>query len=112
MSPHQEALSEVQKSKSRTCFIDFDFDVEVSEGSYREVIGKTLQFVNREAVTVLSTRGGFHCLIDPSKVEKQFVKGFYQGLKSVAGVDQTGDQMIPVPGCTQGMYTPHFLNIM
>ena len=113
MSPHQEALSEVQKAKSRTCYIDFDIDLD-SQMQAMEIgvaMTKIKAYVNKEAVTYLKTRGGMHVLIDPTKVSKEYIKSFYQGLKSIAGVDQTGDQMIPVPGCTQGMFIPHFLNL-
>lgn len=113
MSPHQEALSEVQKAKSRTCFVDFDFDIkDETEMDYIQVLSQVFKHVNKEAITLLSTRGGFHCLVDPKKVSPEFKNKFYQGLSSISGVDQTGDQMIPVVGCTQGMYTPHFLKIV
>lgn len=108
MSPHQEALSEVQKAKSRTCFVDFDFDMESDKFPTKAELA---DHINPEACTVLRTRGGIHLLVDPKKVSKEYVKKFYQNLSSLAGVDQTGDQMIPVPGCTQGMYIPHFINL-
>jgi hypothetical protein len=121
MNAHQEALSEIQKSKSRTCWIDFDIDYpnEIPEvvtyedkkyTDYTEFIKYRIsQHVNGDAVTLLKTRGGLHCLIDPNKVEEQFKKTFYVGLSKMA--DQNGDQMIPVPGCTQGMFIPHFINL-
>lgn len=104
MNPHQEALSEIQRVRSRTCYVDFDFDGEIMP-SKEEI----LQYVNEEACTLLRTRGGIHLLIDPTKVAHEFRNKFYQGLSKLPGADQTGDMLIPVPGCTQGEYTPHFI---
>ena len=112
MNPHQEALSEIQKSRSRTCYVDFDIDESNTgvEGTIlyglRDIKNENL--VNWDAVTVLRTRGGAHLLVDPNKVQQEYKKKFYQGLARFA--DQTGDNMIPVPGCTQGGFVPHFLN--
>ncbi len=113
MSAHQEALSEIQKAKSRTCYIDFDIDYPdtvtdhtVETARIMEEVGKN---VNIDSVTWLKTRGGMHALIDPNKVEQQYKNTFYMGMKKMSGCDQSGDQMIPVPGCTQGMFIPHFI---
>lgn len=106
MNSHQEALSEIQKAKSRTCWIDFDFDGE-NIPSKEELLSN----VNEEALTILRTRGGIHILVDPSKVEEKYKNTFYRNFVMMPGVDQSGDQMIPVPGCTQGMFIPHFINL-
>lgn len=111
MNPHQEALSEIQKSKSRTCYVDFDYDIPKDEfypsiSQMYEIISPK---VNWDAVSLLRSRGGFHILVDPSKVEPQYKKTFYQQLSSISDVDQTGDQMIPVVGCTQGEHIPYFV---
>jgi len=113
MNSHQEALSEIQKSKSRTCWIDFDLD---SKGENPENYLSTLKSVIKHTVgetanvKLLETRGGYHILVDPNSVEQQFKNTFYQKFANLNGVDQTGDNMIPVPGCTQGMFIPHFIN--
>lgn len=106
MNPHQEAMSEIQKAKSRTVYIDFDFDCDNDTFPSKEEIGR---HINTDAITLLRTRGGFHLLVDPLKVNPKYKNKFYQGLSSFEAVDQTGDQMIPIPGCTQGNYTPHFI---
>lgn len=108
MNPHQEALSEIQKAKSRTCYIDFDIDAD--EEGLMGSVEFTKKNVNPEAITWIRTRGGAHCLIDPSKAEHQYKNAFYQKLKGNPYVDQAGDNMIPVVGCTQGNFTPHFIN--
>lgn len=106
MNPHQEALSEIQKSKSRTCYIDFDIDNKISIYELKLTIQK---YVNFNSVSIIETRGGYHVLIDPTKVYKEFKNTFYQNLSKLS--DQSGDLMIPVPGTYQGGFTPKIINI-
>jgi hypothetical protein len=101
-----EVLSEIQKSKSRMVYMDFDFDDISLERLLELVEGK----VNINALHILQTRGGFHLLIEISKVEEKYKKTWYNNLTSLVEVDIKGDQMIPVPGCIQGMFTPKFIN--
>lgn len=107
VNPHQEVMSEIQRCKSRTCYIDFDFDID--EEAIEVAKNDVLKVVNKEAVTFLKTRGGMHCLIDPNKIEIAFKNKFYQDIKKIQGIDQTGDNMIPVPGCVQGDFVPFFI---
>jgi hypothetical protein len=106
MNVHQEALSEIQKSKSRTCWVDFDMDTK-EESLTREMFKIAKQLVTHP--TIIETRGGYHFLIDPEKVNPEYETKWYQMLAKYA--DQTGDNMIPVPGCTQGMFIPHFIKL-
>lgn len=103
MNPHQEALSEIQKAKSRTCYVDFDIDDKIPT---KEEIA---QIVNLEAVTALKSRGGLHLLVDPKKVDLQYKNSFYKNLMKYS--DQSGDIMIPVPGSYQGGFTPKFIEL-
>lgn len=117
MNPHQEALSEIQRTKSRTCYVDFDVDFpdNLSEEGIKDKIEEFRQklpnTINPSAIKLLRTRGGLHILVDPNKVEKEYKNSFYQQIKLFSGIDNVGDQMIPVPGCTQGSFTPHFINL-
>jgi len=105
---HAEALSAIQKSKSKTSFIDFDID---SDNAEQEVLGK-IDFtkINKDAVHVLKTRGGIHLLIETQKVEEKYSKTWYQYFTKTFSIDIKGDNMIPVPGTHQGGFTPHFIN--
>ncbi len=105
-NPQQEVMSEIQKSYSRKPFIDFDFD-EVQAQSVKDQLEG---YINEDAYHVLYTRGGFHLLVEPGKIKPEFKKGWYQKMVSLAGCDIKGDNMIPVPGCTQGNFTPYFCN--
>src|SRR6187549_3403171 len=65
LNPHQEALSEIQKTKSRTVYVDFDID---SEGeAFKVDVAEAKTYINPEACTWLKTRGGVHLLVDTSK---------------------------------------------
>ncbi len=109
MNPQQEALSEIHKSKGRTCYLDFDID-EQNEEVLLELITQIKTYVNEDAVTWLRTRGGLHVLVYLSKVTHEYKKGFYQGISSLSQVDQKGDLLIPVPGTFQGGFTPCFVD--
>lgn len=103
---HQEAISAIQKSWSKKYYLTFDIDSK-GEGDLQKV----LDCINKEAVTLLETRGGYHLLVDSSKVTQEYKKTFYQNINQFAFVDtQAGtDLMIPIPGCTQGGFIPHFI---
>jgi hypothetical protein len=103
MNPQADAMSEIQRSKSRSCYVVADYDKksligvkmlihlsDLKEGSYR----------------ILETRGGYHILIDPEQPTKF---NWYKTIKEDHYVDQIGDIMIPVPGTYQGGHTPKFI---
>jgi hypothetical protein len=105
-NPHQEILSEIQKACSRKIFLDIDFD-----GVDLEIIReKVIKFVNEDSLQFLQTRGGFHLMVELSKIHKDFEKTWYKQIVSLEGIDIKGDNMIPIPGCYQGGYTPSFYN--
>ena len=106
---HAEAMSAIQKCKSRACFIDFDIDFpEDKEINLTELKPFIEENVGTKGVHYLRTRGGYHVLVEPSKIDKQFEKTWYKNMIKHPYVDIKGDAMIPVPGCTQGNFIPHF----
>lgn len=100
------ALSEMQKSNGVVHYFDFDFDnVEFSEVA--EAISSA---VNLNACEVLQSRGGFHLLVNIKEVDSKYQKSWNPALSKIKGCDVRGTSgMIPVPGCTQGDFTPYFL---
>lgn len=110
---HQEMISEVQKAKSRSEWIDFDFDLPdkalmVSAGLEIESI------LNKEAYRILETRGGYHVMINPALVEYSLKPYFYQKMAKILATystdkDNHGDNMIPIPGSYQGGFVPRFI---
>jgi hypothetical protein len=103
-NPQQEMLSEIQKACSRKVYFDIDFD-NVDLEIVRE---QAIEIINEDCLTFLKTRGGFHLLVELQKIEKKFEKTWYKSITSIEGVDIKGDNMIPIPGCYQGGFTPYF----
>lgn len=112
MNPHQEALSEIQRTKSRTCWIDFDIDTKGVSENFIDYLKETIYNIVGKSTEVkfLETRGGYHVLVNPEKVEQEFKNSFYKRILNLGICDQGGDIMIPVPGCLQGGFTPYFHN--
>lgn len=104
-NPHQEVLTELQKAASRMIFFDLDFDG-VDMGETLAQIG---QHINMGCVQVLKTRGGFHVLIELAKIDPAYTKTWHRAISALPGLDIRGDNLIPIPGCTQGEFTPHFV---
>lgn len=104
-NPHQEVMSEIQKACARKVYFDLDYDhVELDS-----VLAEAGQHVNLDCITVLKTRGGFHLLVELDKLDKKYTKSWYKGLTEIAGCDIKGDNLIPIPGCIQGGFVPHFV---
>ena len=100
-NPYQEVLSQVQISKSRAIWMDFDFDMEKQP----DISG----LVNPDAATWVKTRGGFHLLIELSKVEGKYKKTWHQDIVKL-GCDVRGtDELLPIPGCCQGGFIPYII---
>lgn len=118
LNPHSESLTQIHKARARSALVHFDVDMPTgqndrdasapkSELTVREIHEKTTGLVGADAVEVITTRGGCHVLINPAKVVCE-VRNWYPVLASELNVDQTGDMMVPVVGCCQGGFVPHF----
>lgn len=107
MNPHQEALSEIQKAKSRTLVVDFDVDDK--NLSVEELKIACYRVCGRADITFLETRGGYHVLVHVNTIPAHLKGVWYNNLQTVLKPDQQGDLMIPVPGCFQGGYIPKFV---
>ena len=103
-NPHQEILSEIQKACSRKIYFDIDFDgVNIDH-----IKSKLIGLINNDCLYFLETRGGFHLLIELSKIDNKFIKTWYNNIIKLDGVDIKGDNLIPVAGCYQGGFIPSF----
>lgn len=97
-----EALSAIQKSKSYTHVVDFDIDSKDVD------LSKMNEILPSEAYRVLETRGGYHILVYP-KLATPHNKLWHPQITAQFKPDQSGDQMIPVPGTHQGGFIPKLL---
>jgi hypothetical protein len=48
-------------------------------------------------------------LVDYEKIDKEFTKTWYNAISKIEGVDVRGDNLLPVVGCYQGGFIPHFV---
>lgn len=104
VNPHQQAMNEIQVSCSNKYYIDVDVDIKDPQ-----ILEQIKAFINPSCLTVLETRGGYHVLIKVADIDPSYKKSWYNNIMNLAGIDQSGDNLIPVPGCTQGGFTPHFI---
>lgn len=103
-NPQAEMLSCIQRSQSRKLYLDFDID----DKDFN--LRKLERHINLDAVDVLETRGGYHILVRLDAVAPEYEKTFYRAILAL-GVDQAGDQLLPVAGCTQGGFMPRFVEL-
>jgi len=97
---HAEAMSCIQRAKSKSYVVDFDIDTkDVDLGDINYILPYT-------AYNILETKGGYHILVKPEEAPKN---NWYKEIVNKFKCDQIGDQMIPVPGCTQGNFIPKFI---
>lgn len=115
---HQEIISEVQKAKSRMEFMDFDFDLDKSKVSAEELLLglHDTEAINLDAISLLESRGGYHLIVHIKKVAYDYKNRWYNRIKALQSVYSSdvlnkGDNMIPIPGCTQGNFVPKFINL-
>lgn len=109
-NPHAEIMSEIQKAKSKTQLVSFDFDL--PKDKFNKDFFETV--LNKEAINILETRGGFHVIVETNKVEAQYRKTWYTEFTKYLASDSEdhdnkGDIMMPVPGTYQGGFVPHFI---
>lgn len=112
-NPHSEVMSELQKAKSRTVHVTFDFDMS-DKNLIGAIIRKVNRVINSDSYRVLETRGGYHLIVEPKKVGQLYSPTWYQEMEKIlsefsSDKDNIGDIMMPVPGTYQGGFTPKFI---
>jgi len=101
-NPHSELMSCIQQSAGKKKYLDFDVDTKDFD------FDKLKDIINVSCLEIIETRGGYHILVKLDDLDPKYKKTFYKDIVAL-GVDQTGDQLLPVPGCTQGGFTPRFI---
>lgn len=103
-NPHQEVMSCIQRSVGRKIYLDFDVDTKDFDFEQLKSI------INPSCLDILETRGGYHILVKLKAIEKEYKNTFYNKIIAL-GVDQVGDQLLPVQGCIQGGFVPKFISL-
>lgn len=113
-----ESLSCIQVSKSKTYWVDFDIDDKNID------LSKLNDILISECYKILETKGGYHILVNVKRATEvneqvqrrklenyqiKFPLNWHKAIQDTFNVDNCGDQMIPVPGCTQGEFIPKFI---
>lgn len=102
-NPQSEVLNEIQKTSGSKHFYDLDFD----NVDYDETIVEINKIIPNK-YSVVKTKNGFHVLIRTNELNDVEKKHWYS-LTKLPGCDVRGDNLIPVPGCTQGDFIPRLL---
>lgn len=103
-NPKSISMSAIQNSPSRKVYSEFDFDEANPDDLMDTIRGK----INEDCLTFVKTRGGFHLLVEHSKIKPEYEKTWYNLIARSKGVDVRGDMLLPMPGCFQGTFEPHF----
>lgn len=114
-NPQAEAYSVIQVTNGLNWFFDVDVDFKDKDHKRCEYLFCTevINYVNREAVTLIRSRGGFHCLIEYEKINEHLKNKWYRGINSMGNdlydITMNGSgNLLPVVGCTQGGFVPYF----
>lgn len=114
--PYQEVMSEVQKAKSRSEFITFDFDID--KENWHRVQVDIIDEIGEDGWQAVETRGGYHVIVRPSQVLPELQKkgDWYNRMRRLLALyssdhDNAGDIMLPVPGTYQGGFIPKFVKL-
>lgn len=102
IDPTELAMSCVHRSIASKNFLDFDFDIELTD----DIMHSIQKLFNRDPskYRFLKTKNGFHFLVDCKLVNENLIK-FCRDKCDTFGADQ----MIPVPGCFQNEYLCEFV---
>lgn len=113
-NPQSVALNMIQVSGVKKYF-DIDIDFRPDNGcSYEVLLDKISKanIINPEAIigNIVKTRGGFHILVELSKISPEYKNSWYKGFINlkceIFDVMMNSDGLIPMPGCVQSDYSP------
>jgi hypothetical protein len=101
--PHKIVLSTIQKTRGTRYFVDIDFDD--GEIETEKLIKLISDYLDQSTFNILKTRGGYHILVRVKEAAKKN-KMWFKELQKEVDFDMKGDNLIPVPGCCQGSFSP------
>lgn len=101
----------IQGSNGSKNFIDIDVDIKEGE-DYKNIIDFILSNIDKQHTTFIKTNGGFHCLVKLEGLKGNMT--WYQAIQKhpfKSELNIMSNDLIPVVGCNQGTFIPHFINI-
>lgn len=109
INPIELAYKNLRSSCSRKVYFDIDFDKCDRELTKNNVSS----FINKDCIKmIMPTKGGIHFLLEISKIDNINYKDWYKNISKLNGFDfivsEIGDNMIPIPGCSQFGFVPYF----
>lgn len=110
VNPKNEAMKSIQKSAGTKHFAHFDYDIDLDS---KLILDKLSAILPIECFDIFQTRGGYHILVnlrlirDMQWTRNDIPKNWYKQISDIC--DRSGDQLLPVPGCTQGLFTPKMI---
>jgi hypothetical protein len=100
-NPLSIARTAIHHATNRKVFVDFDYDFI----DPKQHLPKIKEILPDNAYRILKTRGGFHVLVLLANAPKT---NWFKALAALQGCDVKGSNtLVPVPGCTQGGFTPY-----
>ena len=117
-SLHHETYTALQTNSKK---LYFDVDVDIDEAELKKPTARELVFtafipsINQNCIRRIDTRGGFHILVELSKIDKQYQNTWYQSFSNLKAKSFTKDIMmnsnglVPIPGCCQGGFVPKLI---
>ncbi len=100
----------IQGSNGTKNFIDIDVDIKEGEDAL-EIERFIKSVIDESNLTLIKTNGGFHCLVKLDGLKHNMT--WYQQIKAhtfKSDLNIMSNDLIPVVGCNQGKYIPHFLD--
>lgn len=107
-NPYSIVLSQLQVTPSKKIFTNLDYDHVKAEDLIDNIQNEDI--INLDAIHVLQTRGGVHLLVKLQDIDKKYSKTWYLKMTRLPGYDKKSgstDGLMPVPGCTQGGFSPY-----
>ncbi len=115
-NPRSDIMNTIQVTSSNRLYFDVDIDFKPDKiQGLLTLLENFKHGINQDALNVIHTRGGYHILVNLKKIEPRYKSTWYKTFSEckseVFEVTMNGDNMVPVPGCTQGGYSPKLLMV-
>lgn len=125
MNPQSMALSCIQENCSRNIY--YDLDVDLLNLEYKHHYLDLLSFslgeiglVHNKDFFIIETKNGYHFLLNISKVVLKIGNSWFKKIESIiqiinkidedhVNIEMNADNLLPIPGCTQGGFVPKLL---